>query len=99
MGGKAIQKYFNLPEKRIDTKTFWELYYEIVDIIRNSFPTGSFSITTPSFFSNKESHGDIDIICSPQFPLKYLKFAQYIEDKFGYKPHINGEVYTIPYKN
>jgi hypothetical protein len=96
MGGNLL-KHWDLPDKRLNS----EQYESASHFLLKKFSTdGKCLIGIPFSIRNKESHGDLDMICSDLSENKLWKnmtFPKYIEKEFGYAPKINTNVISFPY--
>lgn len=104
MGGKLLKKW-DLPEKRLSTSEYEVLKDDLLDILAENSRNMRFEVSP--YVRDKESHGDIDIICSTPntkddstFLIngESVEFVDFCHFWFNYKPHKNGNVYSFPYK-
>jgi hypothetical protein len=97
MGGNLLQKW-ELPPKRASR----DEYVDIENILIREFSGNSY-IGFPRQLPDKETFGDVDFVLSPQshldsreFNLYFNSLKDFVHGKFGYKPHVNGNVISFP---
>ncbi len=98
MGGKAINKYFGLEEKRLPVVEYNVLVNEVLAILNNDQDFAKYSprnIVIPAYRS-KQDFGDADILIESN---PNVNFRELIQRNFNVDPHHNAEVYSFPYKD
>lgn len=93
MGGLLIKK-FGLEPKRLPKEEFETLLKEMLFILTTELPP-FINFRPLRYFKNKPDFGDCDIVLTRN---PHFKPAEFIESKFGVKPHHNAGVYSFPYK-
>lgn len=98
MGGNLLSKW-GLPPKRASK----EEYKGLEDIIIREFSQNHSLVGFPRQLPDKDSFGDLDFIISPSdfqdqkgFDNYFKSLRNFIEGKFNYKPHVNGNVISFP---
>jgi len=90
MGGKLIQSHFGLPEKRILRHEYFVLRDQLFFDFKSIYNTCR--VETPFVLGDKETFGDIDILCN----LQLEQIQKVIIEKYNIKPCLHGGVYSFP---
>jgi hypothetical protein len=93
MGGALLNKIFNLPTQRLSKEQYLVAVEMVKSKLKERFPDSKMS-EAPSFKS-KDSYGDADFLLER---IPHLDYTKPLFEIFGYKPHVNGDCYSVPVK-